>query len=44
VPLKNAPKFYIRLILNTAMENSLDQEAFNEAVIAAVKKEFIESV
>lgn len=44
VPLKNAPKFYIRLILNTAMENSLVQEAFNEAVIAAVRKEFIESI
>ena len=40
VPLKNAPKFYISLILNTTTENSLAQEEFNEAVIDAVKKEF----
>lgn len=40
VPLNEAPKFYISLILNTEMENSFIQQEFNEAVIEAIKNEF----
>lgn len=40
VPLKEAPKFYISLILNTETENSFIQQEFNEALIEAVKSEF----
>lgn len=40
VSLKEAPKFYISLILNTEMETSLSQQEFNEGVVAAVKEDF----
>lgn len=40
VSLKDAPKFYISLILNTETNNSFIQQEFNEALIAAVKGEF----
>ncbi len=40
VPLKEAPKFYISLIYNSEMQNTLVQQAFNEAVIDVVKKEY----
>lgn len=40
VSLKNAPKFYVSLILNQESEHSLYQQEFNEAVIQAVKSSF----
>ena len=40
VSLKEAPKFYISLILNTEIDNTLIQQEFNDGVIEAVKNEF----
>lgn len=40
VTLKEAPKFYISLILNTETENSLIQQEFNDALLNAVKSKF----
>lgn len=44
VTLKNAPKFYISLILNTHADNTICQQEFNEAVIQAVHDEFVEGI
>lgn len=40
VTLKEAPKFYISLILNTETKNSLIQQEFNDALLDAVKSEY----
>ena len=40
VPLQNAPKYYVSLIYNTEMENTMVQQDFNEAVIEVVEKEY----
>lgn len=40
VSLKEAPKFFISLILNTEIENSFIQQEFNEAIVGVVKNDF----
>ena len=40
VPLHQAPKFYVSLIYNAEMENTMVQQEFNEAVIEVVEKEY----
>lgn len=42
VPLIGAPKFYVSLILNTEIENTFIQQEFNEALLEAVRSEFVE--
>lgn len=40
VPLENAPKFYVSLILNTEAEHSYVQQEFNQAVLDVIQNDF----
>lgn len=43
VTLKDAPRFYISLISNKEIEHTLFQQTFNEEVVTAVEKTFLQS-
>lgn len=44
VPLEDAPKFYISLIINNHRENSLSQQEFNETVLSLTKNQLMDHV